>query len=96
MKLDHSQKEDDEGKETFKKKTAELITHYEKKLMENDGRLREALRDLNMKRFETSETLGKVMARTKEVNVLVATLSKKEEEIYEQEMKISGIKELLN
>ena len=29
------------------------------------------------------------MARTEEINVLVATLSKKGEEIYEQEMKIS-------
>ena len=36
------------------------------------------------------------MARTEEVNVLVATQSKKEEEIYEQAMKISGLKELLS
>ena len=49
-----------------------------------------------MKTLETSETRDKVMTRTEEVNVLVATLRKKEEEIYEQEMKSSGQKVLLN
>ena len=60
-----------------------------KKLMENDGRLREALEELKMKTLETSEIMEKV-------NVLEATLNKKEEDIYEQEMKVSGLKELLS
>ena len=32
--------------------------------MENEGRLREALEDLNMKTLELSETQDKVMTRT--------------------------------
>ena len=60
-----------------------------KKLMENEGRLREALEELKMKTLETSVIMEKV-------NVLEATLNKKEEDIYEQEMKVSGLKELLS
>ena len=49
MKLAHSQNENDEAKEIFIKKTTEFITPYDKQLMENEGRLKEVLLDLNMK-----------------------------------------------